>query len=606
MLFFIIEHISFGENMNMKKSLDNIYLSSLFIKTIGLILSVPSYFRKEDNPQSRIQILKLSDIENIHKSMKNEKNQLLVLCIQNIQMEVFINRKVQLSFSVKDNFKFGFSDRTEDEIKIEDITYMKIDPIITIEKNKTELIQMSDEMRNKINDIFRNIKIEYDFNSLIDIKINNIDNLYKDESDLRLKLFGSFAKISLLINRILEIKDHYYICLKVNLIFIEIPSKIYHYIYYIKNYLEDINISLKNLIPQDNNSVNQISSFIKKYSIKQINKENLFEMVNLDIPYISLSLKQINNNLKIVFLNIGLFEIKGRLFIFPNISLVNHFKLEIHNVIWKPYNGKYENLFIKNNEFNGALATINIKLRKDIINEKEIEKKSINDNNDILEYYNFTKLNSSISVEIEELNFIFLNKIIKDIICFIEQNSECLKENPTLININDEKLKNEWVKNILVIKINKSSIIVPESSNSSNFIQINVEEAYIFLNESFRKPKIIIKPQNKIHIIDKKMIFNLKSQEAENLIPHTYLEIYGIDINAFFYINQEIDNLADISNLNIYVLSPKNDNQITQVTKYNWMKNTDDILIYKPSVSIEIKSGTLETNMVIFINIREN
>jgi hypothetical protein len=175
-----------------------------------------------------------------------------------------------------------------------------------------------------------------------------------------------------------------------------------------------------------------------------------------------------------------------------------------------------------------------------------------------------------------------------------------LKENPILISLNDDIYQVPSIENVLLVMLENCSIILPESSNSANFLRIDANKAYIIFNQSLETPKVLIKPNKKVHIIDKKNLFHIKPQLTEDLIPHTYLEIFGNELDLNFFINEIWDPLGKVTNLGVFVRSPKSDNNVAQIRRAEWNKKFKSTILYKPSLTLEINNGNINTNLVMY------
>jgi hypothetical protein len=150
---------------------------------------------------------------------------------------------------------------------------------------------------------------------------------------------------------------------------------------------------------------------------------------------------------------------------------------------------------------------------------------------------------------------------------------------------------------LAIIKGNNLSIIVPEDSQSANYLCLNVNNIQVKLKKADLNPKIFISPNKEKDpnplIIDIKTIYNIQSIESQinEYIPHTLIFINGKKINGFFCINKKKEKLAEINEINLIVKQPSNDHEITLMRKKLWKKanNNSSVVTYKPSLNINLK-----------------
>ena len=96
-----------------------------------------------------------------------------------------------------------------------------------------------------------------------------------------------------------------------------------------------------------------------------------------------------------------------------------------------------------------------------------------------------------IEIQLNHLKIIFLFKVLKEIILFIELNSSCLDENPSKEEMDKLLIRTKIDEMLAIIKGNNLSIIVPEDSQSANYLCLNVK---VKLKKADLNPKIFISP----------------------------------------------------------------------------------------------------------------
>jgi len=157
---------------------------------------------------------------------------------------------------------------------------------------------------------------------------------------------------------------------------------------------------------------------------------------------------------------------------------------------------------------------------------------------------------------------------------------------------------------IIKVEINDSTLIIPESSVSANFIHVTFEKGVIYVKECNEIPKIILnlKPQEeKLLVIDKKFTFNVKSQKALDLFSFTKIEIMASKLNLMFYINKVLDPIGDIQNFALTIRAPKDEEKSYHFRLDEWKKtyNAECVIPQKPSMSFKIDDADIGTNIVI-------
>ncbi len=94
---------------------------------------------------------------------------------------------------------------------------------------------------------------------------------------------------------------------------------------------------------------------------------------------------------------------------------------------------------------------------------------------------------------------------------------------------------------MLNIKLKNSFLILPESSDSANYLGVKVGSGDILIKEASCLPKLVKHPEDDLLIIEDKTIFNLVPfhPQFNDLISCAEVEIKGKDIFAYFCIDGE-------------------------------------------------------------------
>ena len=154
--------------------------------------------------------------------------------------------------------------------------------------------------------------------------------------------------------------------------------------------------------------------------------------------------------------------------------------------------------------------------------------------------------------------------------------------------------------------LNDSELILPESSFSANYLNVNLKKAFIYIKEINEIPKIMMNLNDQIDsllIIDKKFTFNVKSilTGNTNLIPNSKIELIAYKVLIHFFINQQHDFLGNFQKFSLIIKSPK----ICDIYHFRldeWKKYYGKfcIVTIKPSMRFKIDTANIETNIVTF------
>ena len=144
-------------------------------------------------------------------------------------------------------------------------------------------------------------------------------------------------------------------------------------------------------------------------------------------------------------------------------------------------------------------------------------------------------------------------------------------------------------------------MIIPEASDSANYLGVKIANAYISIKEACDIPKLVMNPKENLQIIDVKTVYNLLNftPEANELVPISGVQITGNNIFAYFYIDKIKEDLGTVDEIKVNIKSPKADSIIFLLRQLKWQKEVGMVVVAKPSVNIELTSAKIETNLVI-------
>jgi hypothetical protein len=295
-----------------------------------------------------------------------------------------------------------------------------------------------------------------------------------------------------------------------------------------------------------------------------------------------------------LFFDYSLINIRGEVTINFTDRTKDILKIKVDNMKLKPYDCRYENLLIKNENSSNNFDILDLEIKLNNNKEKdENYKRSIFNENDFIPTIGRLKSFSLIGV----------SKSFKELVLFFEQNSMCLKENPL---VEQKKLLDEIKpedSTILKLFFSECTILLPESSKSANMIIIQVKDGNALIRKTNEVPKICVEPENKLLYIDKKACFNLNPTlpESNQFVPHTRVELELKDVSGIFYINNQTEPFFESQKLEIKIRSPQSDGPIMVLRLLEWKKffNGKNVVSYKPSLNINVFGAHIYTTMVI-------
>ena len=414
--------------------------------------------------------------------------------------QILKNNEIELN-ELKKNY-------TDKLIEIEKVHYINLKlEFDKIDKTNKDNKKIMDELLNKYNDIFVSnnvyLKHEYDrnylslindYNNTIDIKYNEIknkdmknNNLIKELNDKILKIKNElkiikkekfnninkeYKKELNFLNFNINDKKNNKKTLKRLISKIKIKTELLNYetTHYkaltFNHILKIINI-LINLITKIqkmemsvslNNYLNNFGD-INVY-FYQISNEELKQVINMCLKYISIDVFNINQNDIIKLLNIRITKIE-----------------KIENI----KDNEYKN---KHNTITSQLNELSLKLNKLINKKRKIEKEMINlfkvKNNEITKVDNMSKKTLSI---LNKINWVVIDPGINSLLTMMSKDGKTKMSYTKCHNLNKTKRK-EILKKIE--KIKKEKIIKLENKLTKDKLRLKTSNIYINFNEYFK------------------------------------------------------------------------------------------------------------------------
>ena len=109
-----------------------------------------------------------------------------------------------------------------------------------------------------------------------------------------------------------------------------------------------------------------------------------------------------------------------------------------------------------------------------------------------------------------------------------------------------------------------AKLIVPEGSYSPNYLCVIIENLDIAIKEQIDLPKLITSIKENLQIIDNKIVYNSKPFYPDLFYhsPFLTLEIVGLNLTGYFYINKIKEDFAKIMRIKVNIRSPKVESKI--------------------------------------------
>ena len=279
-----------------------------------------------------------------------------------------------------------------------------------------------------------------------------------------------------------------------NVLLINIPNRIYHYIYYLKNWLriyshmlnkvhpdfKQLALSNKNIKNKINNIINQNKENFNENFYENNNNNNNINFVGFDVPIKGEEGLIANFNLPIIFFNLSQDNQEFSNFIFykNEVNLIKNdnneiiLNVNINDFNWRVLDCNCKNLIIKNKNLVEDNDDNNI-LQIEII---------IDDSNSIKNMIKNNKIKHSKKITLSNCKIVGLFKYINEITLFLDIKEFCLNENPLKSNIFNLLYKEKQKSEDFYFELNNLNIIIPENSKSSNYLSVFLKKANVTIN----------------------------------------------------------------------------------------------------------------------------
>ena len=612
-----INNIIYNENeMNVNDINKNKTLAKFFIESFLLSLSIPKNFvnKKDfDSPEripiwdTKIMMKKFTEMEQEPISEKEK----IIVNIEKLYLKLFTDNTV--IFEIDNIFKIGFEHNIEgDEIEFENI--LSIIPKGNEKEDEKNLMEKYEKY------ITKNInkKKIYDGNQkCVEIKFKKNDIYERDfELDKYKNTFSHFFGIKKILYVLKSTFSYKFIFTAegtFNIFILNIPNRIFDYIYYFKNWTKLFYLMIEVVYPQKKEKEKEKEKVKKKNNIKNFytqiyQEEKLLNENELnkstDVPIKGDEKKIMGIKFPLICISLSKNQKDFQNFIFYNSTLEllkndnneKLLRLKIKDFHWKVNESSCQNLIIKNQKY----PTKNI-----------LEFQMVLDNKDILR--NNDKIIHQKIIKMEFCEIVFLSKYINEISLFLDINQLCLNENPKkekvykLLNI--EPISSEFIYGTF----NNVNIIIPESSISSNYMKLNFDSINIQILDDYNEIKIMPIYEKGLYIIDKNTLFGTNVEEVNDknikipdLKENQKLEKYLFGfrkviakcnkVTAKVIINKNKKTILKLDDIEVNINIPKVD-QISKLYEYYWKINNQNILPMKMGVEINIKKTDINISM---------
>ena len=548
-----IENIKYNENDTKEKQNNNkkITKAKFLIDNFYLNLTVPKNFKNEKDffdSENRIQINDLNKILEIFKKMKNNKlykKESIILKFKDFSMKLL--GKTTVNISINNFFKIGFLHNNKFENILSFIPF--------------GLSKEDDEQIKKYN--INEIEIDKNFKKSFQINFTEILNKNIDYEIFKFydsSPFSSFSKMIYIIQTTFEYKLFYQCNIYFNVLLINFPNRIYHYIYYLKNWLRIYSHMLNKVHPEirqlalnNKNIKNKINDIINQKKNDEIDNfpENNNNNVDIDVPIKGAEGLIAKINLPIIFFNLSQDNKEFSNFIFykNEINLIKNdnneiiLNININDFNWRVLDCNCKNLIIKNKNFIEDNSNNNI-IQMEII---------IDDSNSLKNKKNNQNIKHKKKITLQNCSLVGLFKYINEVTLFLDTNELCLNENPLKSDMFNLLYKEKQKTEDYFFELNNLHIIIPESSKSANYLTIFFKKANVTINNLIDELKTINIPTSKdqiIYVIDKKSLYGLQSEFIT--IENSPFEIneqqkkFFKEKNSLFLFNETIVDVNDM------------------------------------------------------------
>ena len=566
---------------------------------------IPKNFnnKKDFDSEERIQIWDNNKMEQIFKEMEKSpisQNEKIIINLEKASLSLLDENNV--NFTIQNTFKIGFEHSLPNNKK----EFENILSIIPVGKEKED----ESKLRKKyLSDLELNENFKYCLEILFG-KNNNIFDFelhkYKDVDH-----FSGLKKMLYILTSTFSYKFIFNAIGKINIIILNIPNRLFDYIYYIKNWtklfysmIEAVYPEIKKKRKKKNNE--QKSNY--KVNNNEKEDENLDENdinTSIEVPIKGVEKTIMTIKFPLIYITLTKDRKDFQHFIFFNsviemLKNANNEKLlrfKVKDLHWKVNDSKCKNLIIKNKKYPSNYI---------------LEFQMILDNSYLLK--ESEKILHKMIIQMELCDIVYLAKYVNEFTLFLDINQMCLNENPKKENLYKILTQKSEASEVIYSILKNVAIIVPESSISSNYIKVNFDYVSVQVKNDFNKIKIMPIDKENLYIINKKSLFGTYTEEInkENTfitdlknneelkeylfkMTNTFCECKGVTVKLVVN-KQEKKIIKNIENIKSNINIPVKD-EISKIYEYYWKlnKNKFSIVPMKMKMNIDIKSEKNET-----------
>lgn len=657
-----LRNINYCENKNENdtKREDKI-LNMFYLNSVKLFVSIPFNFNNEkdfadkdfvENKLKRVMLYDSQKMRKIFEKMKNAKNHIFLLKIRNIALSQTENK---ITFNINGEFTLGLIKRENENIKEKNENFFFAE-IIALAKSSDVFVKNENHKEIDFSWIFSKNSISreiFAISNLLEISITKIKTQNKlfaqtmhhglymrrlKKEAKQIELFFSLLKMQKIFSAVMRQDFRYQTTLKTGGIILRISSDVFEYAYYLRNFINEtktkiaekfteekksvsvfnsVQNTVNTIVPSENrvrymNSKEKEKKFIEKQTLKYSNSMFVPEKDNLSLYKSKTTFDTLENPISLFAINIGLFAIvfkqsENKQFVtFSQFALID---IE-GNLTYSKHIDKEDTplkMRVKSVKWKGD-ARCNDLLRecKNLSSKKETPNITAN----IYIYKPINDVTPFVKLNIQNIIFAFIFKCVKELILFFEFNSQCLDENPDKNLMDFMLIKDKSDNYIAEINVSNSSIIVPEDSQSANYLCLNISNGTIDVRRKDINPKIALsqsQSDKQPQIIDIKTIFITKTYQTpdEEFIPHTEAKIHAKKLKGFFCINKVKTFFCDIDELNVLFQAPSQDKELSLMRKRLWKEKFNcDVVTYKPHVDVTVK-GEVKTTLDVVYSLKQ-
>ena len=613
-LKFKIKNIKYIENSyNINERKENEIKGHLFILSILMDMRIPKNFAniKDFDSEDRVPIIDRDYMKKRFEKIKNDpytKNERIIFQVQGTSLK--LSDISNVTFEISNSIKFGFCHK-EDSIDIDEYI-LWVFPYSNGTEEEKKLVQ--ERIETIPNSNFK--KLDPSFKKSLSIEFSKtepreIDNELDSFNDV--SHFSNFQKVLYIIKSTFAYKMIYSAQARINIGALDVPSRAYDYIYYIKNWQKEINKMIEENHPTKKEEV------IKEANKEEKKEEIASNVITDDINNESIAPLEGENSVifslfgQMLFLRFKQDQTVFSTFLYMKSTIElyknsNNEKLLYFGCVdfnWKATDSRCDNLFFKKNpnDKKGKMLEIHFVLD----NSKVINMK--------------TKTEHKFLVEFHDCIVVYFMKYVGEVLDFLDYNEQILLEYPLKSAVWSMLPQKKDKYETFYYIFTNFSIILPENTKSANFMRFNCTKGYLATNTFIDETKLLnIEKNEKIYVIDKKTFFGLQSEtitnkntlindiNEKNSDNKCYLYLNELDscftnVDSIMCVNGQCHDFLIADEVKINLQNPKSAYPQTLLYEYYWKLNNKKTIRLKNTMTVSMKNAKVNLTLGDFFSV---